>query len=147
MDQTAHGPRAARRQAVGLVVADELFLGRIELSLRLRIQASAAAWQAVCERRMTWELAAGFPPRLDAVEEVPGVGRDVEPRSRLAAHVLQLRLRATPDAPRCRPLSPVSTQPSSPTNRTGQVPSDWTQPGRWPKGVSRQSSTSFTPLA
>ncbi len=45
------------------------------------------------------------------------------------------------------PLSPVSTQPSSPTNRTGQVPSDWIHPGRWPKGVSRQSSTSFTPLA
>src|SRR5208283_5159500 len=44
--------------------------------------------------------------------------------------------------------SPVSTQPSSPSYRTGQVPVDVRYWGaRFPKGVGRKSQMSLTPLA
>ena len=38
----------------------------------------AAAWQAMCERRITSGLAVVMPPRPDAIEEVARVGRHVQ---------------------------------------------------------------------
>ncbi len=116
------------------------------LSLRLSIQANAAAWQAVWDRRMTWELAAGFARDLTQSKKFRAWAETSSPPSRLAITSFNSAL-SDAGCTSMPPLSPVSTQPPSPTNRTGQVPSDWIHPGRWPKGVSRQSITSFTPLA
>src|SRR5215470_8386721 len=46
------------------------------------------------------------------------------------------------------PLSPVSTHPSSPSYRTGQVPVEVRYWGaRFPKAVGRKSQIIFTPFA
>ena len=143
-------PRArarARAQAVGLVVVDELLLGRVERELA--VEEPGQRRRVAGDVRVPHDLRVGrrLAARLDAVEEVAGVGRDVQARpcglspSSLISPCSDAGLTSIP------PLSPVSTQPSSPTNRTGQVPRWLTQPGRSPNGVLRKSSTSFTPLA
>ena len=105
-------------------------------SLRPNCQAIAAAWQAMCEWRMTPELAFGSPPDLMqskkfrtfwAAESPPARGVAINsPRSDAGETSIP-------------PASPVSTQPSSPSKRTGQVPRLVRYWGaRSPKGVGQE---------
>ena len=139
--------RRSDAQPIGFVVADELLLDRIELELPLEDPGEGGG--VAGDVRMAHDLGVGrrLAAGSDAVEEVPRVRGDVEPVLPLARRTSWISALSDAGWTSMPPLSPVSTQPSSPTKRTGQVPSDWTQPGRWPKGVCRKSSTSFTPLA
>ena len=117
------------------------------VSLRFSSQARAAAWQAMCECRMTSELATGRRARLDAVEEVADVlrGGEAARRCGVARQFAAERRRMHLDRRRCRPSRP---SPRRPRTAPGRCPDscDPAATGRR-TGVCRQSRTSFTPLA
>jgi len=100
----------------------------------------AAAWQAMWPLRVTTSLAAGAPRDLTqsrksrtcvvgSVPEISPVGIPASSAGLLAAIL---------------PKSAVSTQPSSPSKRTGQVPGTTQSPS--PLKPARRM-TNFTPLA
>ncbi len=103
-------------------------------SLRRNSQAIAAAWQAICDLRATSALAAGWARDLTQSKKLRTWLVGIVPGSRGGGNSSR---RASLDTS-VLPESPVSIHPSSPSKRTGQVPSP-NQPCR--------RSTSFTPFA
>src|SRR5581483_3700671 len=142
---TLQGSRVARllmRLASSSPTNSSLSGSRV--SFRPSCQESCAAKHAMCELRMMSWLHTGkardltqskkfrpWPAELSPVPE-KGLLRDLTRLSESTSLA----------------SSPVSTQPSSPSYRIGQVPVKvWYCGSRFPKAVGRKSQISFTPLA
>src|SRR4051812_27987635 len=147
-DQRHHGSRAAReRRRLASSSPRKLSVAGSSLSFRPSIHEIAAAWQAMWECRITLGLAfVGFRDLMQS-KKLRAWAETSSPTVVFSVPCCLSSDRSAAEETSISPLSPTSTQPSSPTNRTGQVPRWLIQPGRSPKGVLRKSSTSFTPLA